>query len=278
MSGPTPNRNRRRALSGDYPPPDYNQSPRHGRIPSRTIEPANSPQGQQHALPAGPASPQPTYRPIPTVMYGPMQQPTNLQRFAGESVVPFLRWAFTIYDSHDRAKANHDYYPEVDNAVWWSETIDAFDNDSRLIHELILRIADPDLGHPSMEPIRQNRSMVELLLYRHFQRHGGLNLPPTNPAVQAMQQYESTVAQARAQYATTYGVQLMPEDADWPRLKFPIWNDFYGPNAKKSPDGKGKGRGPSSGGMEGKPFWKGPGGEGSRGPPGGGAGGGGIAT
>jgi hypothetical protein len=58
---------------------------------------------------------------------------------------------------------------------------------------------------------------------RHFQRHGGLVLPPTAPAVQAMQRYKQTVQLARADYAHRNGVQLMPEDYKWPRLQFPIW-------------------------------------------------------
>ncbi|KAH7067196.1 hypothetical protein FB567DRAFT_574186 [Paraphoma chrysanthemicola] len=241
MSGSTPNRSNR-APSGTYPPSDYNASPRHGRIRSRTIDSPGSPQGAQRAYPAGPTSPPQAYRPIPTVMYGPNQRPNDLQRFVGQSMEPFLRWAFAIVDERGRVHPNHNYLPDIDNAVYWSETIDAFNRDPRLMHELILRISNRDLGHPVMESIRQNRSI----------------------------RYGQTVQQARAEYARRKGVELMPDRAEWPRLKFPSWcrKETKG---SETEEGRGKNK---SGGMEGKPFWGAPGDGRPRGPPGGAAGGG----
>lgn len=90
---------------------------------------------------------------------------------------------------------------------------DAFDNDPRLINELILRIANPDLGHSSMDSIRQNRSLVEMLLYRHYQRHGGLVLPPLAPAVNAMRTHEDALVYARPN----------PNNPNDPRITFPVW-------------------------------------------------------
>jgi hypothetical protein len=83
-----------------------------------------------------------------------------------------------------------------------------------MIHELILRVANPALGHPAMDWIRQNRSLVELLLYRHFQRHGGLVLPPVAAAVQVMRDHEAAVAAARQ-------AGLHPDNC--PRIRFPVW-------------------------------------------------------
>jgi hypothetical protein len=66
-----------------------------------------------------------------------------------------------------------------------------------MIHELILCISDLELGAEGLERVRQNRSMVEILLYRHYQRHGGLMLPPTAPGVQALQDHQHAVQEAR---------------------------------------------------------------------------------
>ncbi|KAH7066056.1 hypothetical protein BKA63DRAFT_584924 [Paraphoma chrysanthemicola] len=247
MSGSAPNRSNR-APSGNYPLSDYNASPRHGRIRSRTIESPGSPQGVQRAYPAGPTSPPQGYRPISTVIYDPNQPPNDLQRFIGLSMEPFLRWAFTIVDERGRVHPNHNYLPDIDNAPLTATRASCTNSFSAFPNR--------DLGHPAMEHIRQNRSMVELLLYRHYQNHGGLVLPPTAPANEAMRRYGN-------------GVELMPNSAEWPRLKF-----RFGRKEKKGSEAQ-KGRSKNnSGGVEGKPFWGAPGDGRPRGPPGGAAGGG----
>jgi len=136
-----------------------------------------------------------------------------------------------------------------------------------------------------MEWIRQNRSLVEILLYRHFQRHGGLVLPPLAPALEAMRQYEQAVQDARDEFARRNpGQDLHPDN--YPRMVFPIWRQMssapnspkspLGPGSPFTPPGKGKGKGgPNHGQMGGfNPF----GAPGDRRPPGsGGAGGGGAS-
>jgi hypothetical protein len=112
------------------------------------------------------------------------------------------------------------------------------------VHELILRIANPDLGHPSMDWIRANRSLVDILLYRHYQRHGGLILPPMDPALQAMQAHEEAVNAARAA-----GTEL-------PHITFPSFGAAPD-DSKQEKGGKGKGKGPSGGGRGGPNAWGG---------------------
>jgi hypothetical protein len=82
----------------------------------------------------------------------------------------------------------------------------------------------PDLGHLAMEPIRQNHFMVEILLYRHYQRHGGLMLRPTAPAIEAMRAHETAIQQARDEYGRRTGRGL-PEEM-MPRFQFPSWLVF----------------------------------------------------
>jgi hypothetical protein len=98
---------------------------------------------------------------------------------------------------------------------------DTFDNDPRLIHELILRIADHELGHEAFEDIRENRAMVEILIYRHYQRHGGLMLPPTAPGVQALQDHQRAVREAQEECLRRTGRPLHPDN--YPRIRFPAW-------------------------------------------------------
>jgi hypothetical protein len=74
-----------------------------------------------------------------------------------------------------------------------------------------------------METIRQNHSMVEMLLYRHYQRHSGIMLPPTAPAVSVMQVYEKTVHEARLEHFQQTGRQLHIDDPNFLRIRFPAW-------------------------------------------------------
>ncbi|KAI4646709.1 hypothetical protein J4E93_004932 [Alternaria ventricosa] len=113
-------------------------------------------------------------------------------------------------------------------------TADDFDRNPSLVHELVLRIANPDLGHPSMDWIRANRSLVDILLYRHYQRYGGLMLPPTAPALQVMQQHEAAIAAARA-------AGVHPDN--YPHIMFPAFGPPPpGEGEVGSPGGKGKGK------------------------------------
>ncbi|KAH7406609.1 hypothetical protein DE146DRAFT_743656 [Phaeosphaeria sp. MPI-PUGE-AT-0046c] len=251
-------------MPGNQPARNAPAEPKHGQIRSvsRTFDTNVTPSRRPYLQ--GPASPPQGHRPIPTVVRPADQSPTDLQRFSEFSITPFCRWAFVVDNGRGGVRANHNYDPDIDNAIWWSETIDAFDNDSRLIHELILRIADQDLGHPAMEPIRQNRAMVEMLLYRHYQRHGGVLLPPMGPANEAMLSHQRAVEQARAQY----GQRINSDHPEYPRIRFP--------SCSSTP--KSKGKGPTHGRMgEGDFSWN----HDRRGPPGGGGwgagpGGGGI--
>jgi hypothetical protein len=234
-------------MSGIQPNPDFDSgvqlrapaTPRHGRIRSGTIEQAVVPSQQPYI--EGPTSSHHGHSQIPTVVYSRHDVPTELQSYSGESIVPFCRWAFAIFGPNDRARPNHNFDLDIDNAIWWSYTIvsypflphyaepelnyaqDEFDENECLIHELILRIANQDLGHPAMEPIRQNRAMVKVLLYRHFTRHGGVMLPPTAPALQAMDDHQRAVDEARRKHWLATGKELLPDH--YPRMRFPKWRD-----------------------------------------------------
>jgi hypothetical protein len=114
MSGPQGNQPPRR--SGPPPSGTPYSTPRHGRIPSRTgIEPLSPPQAQQPPLP--------NHRAPPTVHHLREDAPTPLQRWNGESVTPFMRWAYTVRDAQGHARPNYNYDPDMNNAIFLSETI-----------------------------------------------------------------------------------------------------------------------------------------------------------
>jgi hypothetical protein len=69
-----------------------------------------------------------------------------------------------------------------------------------------------------MDWIIQNRSLVQMLLYRHYQRHGGLILPPMLPAREVLGEYEREVQQARQVHP-----RLDSTHESYPRIKFPNW-------------------------------------------------------
>ncbi|KAI8932565.1 hypothetical protein NX059_010741 [Plenodomus lindquistii] len=225
----------------------YN-TPRHGRISSRSgIEAISPPQGRSASGPQFRG-----HRPVPTVSYGRDHVPTDLQNWHGQSHVPFLRWAYAVRNSRGDAHSNYNFDPDVNVAIRVSETIDAFDQEPRLVHELILSIANPELGHDSMAWIKENRPLVEMLLYRHHQHHGGLILPPMAPAVQVMREFEIAVTNAR-QRGMPY------EHDDFPRIKFPSWNTaapaFSCPRDRRGPDGGFGGFGSNVGGTNTGSFW-----------------------
>jgi hypothetical protein len=103
----------------------YHGGPRQGRIPSQSgMQSFPQRQGQQvQTLPQTPSSPPQGHRPIPTVNRDPNTPPTDLQRWVGEQLVPFLRWAYTVRDNQGRVRANYNYDPDVNNAIHLSETI-----------------------------------------------------------------------------------------------------------------------------------------------------------
>jgi hypothetical protein len=80
-----------------------------------------APSRQPH--PDGLTSPTGGHRLIPSIIRSANDPPTELQRFAGELVTPFCRWAFIVYTSNNRPRPNHNYDPDIDNAICWSETI-----------------------------------------------------------------------------------------------------------------------------------------------------------
>jgi hypothetical protein len=91
-----------------------------------------------------------------------------------------------------------------------------------------------------MDWIRANRSLVDILLYRHYQHHGGLILPPMDPALQAMRAHEEAVNAARA------------TGSELPHITFPSFGPA--PDDTKRENGV-KGKGPSSGGRDGPSPW-----------------------
>lgn len=67
-----------------------------------------------------------------------------------------------------------------------------------------------------MQWIADNRSLVEILAYRHYQRHGGLQLPPREGALAAMQAHQNAVTAARAANPGIHPDNL-------PHINFPPW-------------------------------------------------------
>lgn len=80
--------------------------------------------------------------------------------------------------------------------------------------ELILYLVRPEQADPNMATIAQDRRLVVMLLYRHYQRYGGLVLPPIAGARLAIETHAGAVLEARAR-----GV---PQEQA-PRVVFPNW-------------------------------------------------------
>lgn len=90
----------------------------------------NAQQGQSNNRPVrNPAltaqRPPPAHRPIPTVIWDPRRYAANdLQAWAGQNLTPFLRSRFPVVDRvTGRVHANHDFDPDINSAIQWSEHI-----------------------------------------------------------------------------------------------------------------------------------------------------------
>lgn len=94
------------------------------------------------------------------------------------------------------------------------------------MHELVLRVANADLSHPSYEwmtGIAENRSIVEVLAYRHFQLPGGLVLPPRDNALGAIMAHGE-------------GLEAAYQDlGSYPKIAFPNWREMMGKSAPTPP-------------------------------------------
>lgn len=77
--------------------------------------------------------------------------------------------------------------------------------------ELVLFLTHPHQADQNLRTIAHDRRLVTILLYRHYQRHGGLVLPPTAGARRAIDQHATAVQTARQQ-----GLRA-------PRVVFPNW-------------------------------------------------------
>lgn len=106
------------------PPLGYHRGPHQGQNPSVSgFQFRITEQGQDQSFPTIPQSPPRGYEPTPTVNRGRDEPPTDLQRWSGEHLTPFLRWAFVVRDHNGNARANYNYDPDINNAINLSETI-----------------------------------------------------------------------------------------------------------------------------------------------------------
>ncbi|KAH6639584.1 hypothetical protein C7974DRAFT_410544 [Boeremia exigua] len=187
----------------------HNVRPPHAQQGQRNDRPVQNPALSAQRLP-------PAHQPIPSVTWNPHQQVANdLQNWAGQTLVPFLRSRFTAIDQNTgRVYTSHNYDPDINRAIRWSEHIDAFDKHPNLMDELVLYLARPEQADKTMSSIAQDRRLITILLYRHYQRHGGLVLPPTADARQAIDYHASAI-----EIACQQGVQKR----HLPRVVFPNW-------------------------------------------------------
>ena len=65
----------------------------------------------------------PNHRAPPTVHHLREEEPNPLQRWNGSSVSPFMRWAYAVTDARGAVRPNYNYDPDMNNAIYLSETI-----------------------------------------------------------------------------------------------------------------------------------------------------------
>jgi hypothetical protein len=61
--------------------------------------------------------------PSPVVHHDEEEMPNALQRWNGSSVTPFMRWAYAVRDARGNARPSYNYDPDMNNAIFLSETI-----------------------------------------------------------------------------------------------------------------------------------------------------------
>jgi hypothetical protein len=114
-------------------------TPRHGLIPSLGgTQPLSPPQVQAHLVPGR--------RPPPVVHHDEEEMLNALQRWNGSSVNSFMRWAYAVRDARGNARPSYNYDPDMNNAIFLSETIvSIFPVYLRLHHNTILSLTRTSL-------------------------------------------------------------------------------------------------------------------------------------
>jgi hypothetical protein len=83
-----------------------------------------------------------------------------------------------------------------------------------MYHVLIYSIANPDDVHPGVADIIPHRSLVLMLLARHFKKHGGLCLPPRADVLSIQYAFRRQREEMRAHHT--------PQDS-LPIMNYPNW-------------------------------------------------------
>ena len=106
-------------------PSGYKHGPRRqAQLPSQSGITFNGSPGQQPVRPpVTPSSPPRTSPPFPSMVFDRNAPQTDFQRWGGEQLMPFLRWAYPVYHANGSVAANAGYESDIDNAVHLSETI-----------------------------------------------------------------------------------------------------------------------------------------------------------
>jgi hypothetical protein len=73
-----------------------------------------------------------------------------------------------------------------------------FDINECLLDQVIFGIAYPNLCHPGIKDITEDRELIALFLVCHFKKFGGLVLPPLAAARTLQEAHEKLVRQDKA--------------------------------------------------------------------------------
>ncbi|KAF2822331.1 hypothetical protein CC86DRAFT_329822 [Ophiobolus disseminans] len=154
------------------------------------------------------------------------QAPTELEQFGEGNILPLLRHYFPQVDPRTGTRMpNFDFGPLIEAAARTSAKIDLAEENEGFLDQVIFGLANPDMCHPGIQDIAQDRELVVLLLVRHLKKFGGLVLPPLPAARDLQDAHRQTVAAD------------MAAGREPAQMHYPNWYVFKAPIFETSGDG-----------------------------------------
>ncbi|RMZ68464.1 hypothetical protein GMOD_00008170 [Pyrenophora seminiperda CCB06] len=155
-------------------------------------------------------NPQMTY--LPGSLRPPLHPRTLLEQYADESILTFYR----AYKPHRPGNYNHD--TDISTTIRISNAIDLVDSNPLVLDQIIWGMTHPHDANPGVQDIIEMPVLVDILLVRHFRRHGGLVLPPLEEARKVVE-----VAEVRAVREKAEGLRW---GAGRELVRYPNWRDW----------------------------------------------------
>ncbi|KAF2875838.1 hypothetical protein BDV95DRAFT_591267 [Massariosphaeria phaeospora] len=107
--------------------------------------------------------------------------------FEDGSLLPFLRAYVRV-----RNRPNYNFGPDVERVQRMLDQLDNFEAHPNLVHDFVAAVSNNPAGQHAFSDVFNDTTLMIMILLRDNRRHGGLWLPPRQPANEAYNQATTT--------------------------------------------------------------------------------------